>query len=129
MIMYTCAVVPIALVITNPDVKFDYYPLGLYIITVVYRAFIISIRHGTTPPRIYADMYEKPITRENLKEALLVEAWIVVAEADLSNEIGKALLKNDVYQDYFNFKVILPIYPPMRERFLNEAYYAENDWN
>ena len=100
-------------------IKYDIYPLVFVIGLTLFRIFIVSIRHASTPPRIYRHLYTEPITKENLNEALLLSAWIFVSEEGLTTEITKALLKNEVYQDFFTFKVFLPVYPPMRERLKN----------
>ena len=44
----------------------------------------------------------------------MFNAWADINESRLTIELTRALLKNDVYQDYFKFKVFLPIWPQMR---------------
>lgn len=43
-------------------------------------------------------------------------------EEKIDKEIMKALLKNEVYQNYFNFRVYLPVHPSMKERLLTDTY-------
>ena len=42
--------------------QINIYPLVFYLVMILFRINIISTRHGTTPPRIYRDYYDKPIT-------------------------------------------------------------------
>lgn len=54
-------IIPIAMVayskLKYDTVKFSLYPLCLMLGMTLFRILIISIRHSTTPPRIYRDMY------------------------------------------------------------------------
>ena len=58
---WMCIVIPIGMVIYSKirydEVRFSYFPLALMIGMATFRCFIIAIRHSTTPPRIYRDMY------------------------------------------------------------------------
>jgi len=82
--MYACVVMPVFLIVLQYKqhgyVLYDYYPLGFFLVQVLFRIFIISIRHGTTPPRVYRDMYTQPITAENLNEGLIFRAWALINE-------------------------------------------------
>lgn len=41
----------------------------------------------------------------------------------------KSLLANEVFQDFFTFKVFLPLYPPMRKRLLEDDAYGDMKWD
>jgi len=75
----------------------DIYPVILYIVMILYRIFIISIRHATTPPRVYREMFTAKINAESLNEGLMFLAWADINESRLTIELTRALLKNDVY--------------------------------
>ena len=92
-------------------IKMDLYPIILYTVMICYRIFIISIRHATTPPRLYRDLFISPISLESLDEGLSFRSWAEISEENITKELTRALLKNDVYQDYFKFKVFLPVWP------------------
>lgn len=47
----------------------------------------------------------------------------------MTNEVTKSLLANEVFQDYFTFKVFLPVYPPMRDRLLKDDAYGDLKWD
>ena len=53
--------IPVALLIWQRlhygYIKMDLYPIILYIVMILYRIFIIAIRHATTPPRVYREMF------------------------------------------------------------------------
>lgn len=68
-------------------------------------------------------MFTTPMSEENRNEGLIFFAWAEISEHRLTIELTRALLKNDVYQDYFKFKVFLPVWPQMRERLLRDDYY------
>lgn len=131
---YMLFAIPVALLIWQRihygRIKMDLYPLILYIIMTLYRIFIISIRHATTPPRVYREMFTHDLTVENRNEGLMFFAWAEINEQRLKIELTRALLKNDVYQDYFKFKTFLPVWPQMRDRLLREDYYEKiATWN
>ena len=130
---WMCTVVPIGMVIYSKirydTVKFECYTLGLMLGMVTFRVFIIAIRHGTTPPRVYRDMYTGPISYDNVSEGFMLTAWTIINEENLTKEITKSLLSNEVFQDFFDLKVFLPIYPPMRKRLQDDNAYADIKWN
>jgi hypothetical protein len=92
-------------------IKMDLYPIILYAVMICYRIFIVSIRHATTPPRVYRDLFIIPISKELLDEGLAFSSWAEISEENITRELTRALLKNDVYQEYFKFKVFLPVWP------------------
>jgi hypothetical protein len=108
----------------------DLYPLILYVVLTFYRIFIISIRHASTPPRIYREMFTTPISIEGRNENFIFFAWGSPSEERITIELNRALLKKDVFQDYFKFKAFLPVWRQMRDRLLKEDYYQTvATWN
>jgi hypothetical protein len=61
-------------------IKMDLYPIILFAVMICFRIFIISIRHATTPPRVYRDMFTAPLTQESLDEALSFNSWADINE-------------------------------------------------
>lgn len=58
-----------------------------------------------------------------LNEALMVFAWGRICEDDLTLEITKSMLKNQINSTFFNFRVFLPVYPPLKKYFLEDNAY------
>ena len=87
------------------------------------------MRHGTTPPRIYRELYEGPLSEELINENLMLRAWAQISAKNVEKEVTKSMLKNEVCSDYFTFKVLLPIYPPIKKYFLDEKAYDNKVWN
>ena len=77
---YTMYIIPVIILIyervTFGHIKQNLYPLLLYVIQALFRIYTVSVRHGTTPPRIYVDLYKKPVTKELLTENLMLTAWV-----------------------------------------------------
>ena len=42
------------------------------------RFFIISVRHGTSPPSLMQRLKDKPVTPQDLNEALIFFAWLQI---------------------------------------------------
>jgi hypothetical protein len=126
-------VIPVGMVVYSKlkydMVKFSLFPLSLTLGLTLFRIFIISIRHSTTPPRIYRDMYTQAITDDNLRENLMLRAWTIIDEKHLTEEVTRFLLSNEVFQDFFTFKVFLPIYLPLRNRLLKDNAYKGVKWD
>ena len=61
-----------------------------------------------------------------LKEALIILAWAQISEEDLTKEITKSMLKNEINPKFFNFRVLLPVYPPLKKYLLEDNAY-ENE--
>ena len=74
-------------------------------------------------------MYTKPLTEKNLTESLISRAWISMSEETLVQEVTKALLYNEVYQDAFLIKTFLPVHPQMRKRLLSDRAYEGVVWD
>jgi hypothetical protein len=69
-------------------IKMDLYPIILYFVMICYRIFIISIRHATTPPRVYRDLFISPISVESLGEGLAFASWAEISEENITKELG-----------------------------------------
>jgi hypothetical protein len=75
----------------------DLYPILLYVVMICYRIFIISIRHATTSPRVYRELFTIPMNTESRNEALMYIAWADIEEERITIELTRALLKKDVF--------------------------------
>ena len=104
-------------------IKQDIYPMILLILHIVLRAIVIAIRHATTPPRLYREYYQHPLTIEMLTDGLMFLAWAEINEDQLTLEISKTMLKNEINPKFFTFKVLLPVYPPMRKYLMDDRAY------
>ena len=102
------------------------YPLVFYIVMILMRVNIISTRHGTTPPRIYREMFDKPITKELLNENIMLRAWGRIPPCNVAKEVTKTMLKAEINQDFFTFKTFLPVYPPLK-KYLLEDFARDKD--
>jgi hypothetical protein len=74
-LQYLNFVIPVCLLIYQRleygYIKMDLYPIILLTLMGFLRIFIISIRHATTPPRVYRGMFTAAITQESRDEALI----------------------------------------------------------
>ena len=132
-ICYFMYIVPVAILCYEKkrysNIQQDLYPMCFYIINIFFRIYIVSMRHGTTPPRIYRELYEGPLSEELINENLMLRAWAQISAKNVEKEVTKSMLKNEVCSDYFTFKVLLPIYPPIKKYFLDEKAYDNKVWN
>ena len=94
---------------------------------IVLRMFIIATRHATTPPRIYREYYKQPLTPEMLNEGLMRGYWTKINQEDISKEITKSLLKNEINTKFFNFRVLLPVYTPLKKYLLDDNAYEDEE--
>lgn len=65
-------------------IKQEIYPMILLVLHIMLRAAVISIRHATTPPRLYREYYQHPLTDEMLADGLMVFAWAEINEDRLT---------------------------------------------
>ena len=93
---------------------------------ILMRLNVIAIRHATTPPRLYREYFEGPLSQEMFNDALMLRAWAEINEDQLTKEINKSMLKNEINPTFFTFRVLLHVYPPMHKYLLDDKAY-ENE--
>ena len=63
---------------------------------ILSRFYIISITHATTPPSLMQRLKDKPVTEQDLKEALMYLAWLKIQPDDIMLEIERACVRLSV---------------------------------
>ena len=58
-----------------------------------------------------------------LTDGLMFLAWAEINEDQLTLEISKTMLKSEINPKFFTFKVLLPVYPPMRKYLMDDRAY------
>ena len=91
------------------------------------RFFIISVRHGISPPSLMQRLKDKPITQEDLNEALIFFAWLSIKPEQILLEIDKACVTLSVAKETFTIKTLLPVYPLQAEKLMDANFYKKNE--
>ena len=104
--------------------QLDMFPLMVSLILQFIRIFIISIRAGTTPMKLFLKQSKTLYDYQTIKNLLLVRAWNNLTPQEIMNEIDIAMLRVGISNEYFTIKTLTPIYPLYKQKFMEPDYYG-----
>ena len=81
--------------------RLDKLPLFLTLFLIIQRFFMVSVRHGFVPPKLYAQMSKKPLTKEQIQRELLLIRWQMSDPQVLLDEIDQEMALMMMDTKYF----------------------------
>ena len=95
----------------EPEDRFDTLPLYLTLFMIVQRFFIVSVRHGSVPPKLYGKMSKTQLSTEQTQRQLLLHRWMLSDPQVILDEIDLEMSIMMMDAKYFKIKTFEPAHP------------------
>eukprot|EP00347_Sterkiella_histriomuscorum_P022057 403331836 len=106
-----------------------YVELGIVILTLLLRIFIVSFRYATTIDSRLQLQYQRVFTQEENNQEFIYGGWKLIGPEQIDMEIKHTMIRNEVENSFFNFKFLMKIDNKYRERFTKYNYYKDNKYS
>ena len=104
-------------------------PLAILTCMVLFRQIHLAIRHATTNRFTYNEWFGENARYADKAETLLMYAWVELSPKFIMEELKLNMISAGSQDATFKFKVLSPVYEPVRERLKNPSYFSDtSDW-
>ena len=75
--------------------------MTIFVISLVTRIFIISVRYATTALKDYVEQAKRLLTREEYESVLLAAAWVNIGPETIWREIETSIVRMNIIKSHF----------------------------
>jgi type IV secretory pathway VirB6-like protein len=93
--------------------------LMLYVVAIcnmVFRLCVIATRHSLSAHRVQRIYRTEEANEHFWNSQFLLRRWAAITPDVAEDEIEKCILANDISEKHLTFRVLNPVYPPVKSR-------------
>ena len=94
---------------------------------MIFRQFVMVVRHGSTPKNIYDTWFGHNPVHVQPTDSLIVVAWVKITPTIISREIHETMILLGINPKTFKIKCLSPIYEELVPVFSNRKPEIDAD--